>query len=145
MYSLSVSKVHLETTFWAKSLWTHYLLRNSPLNSVSYSRNHYECTFFLGITLNALFCFANSLSVSRIYLKSTIIFAKTLRIRYEITMKPLWNQYEFTFFFTNLLSVLRFVYKNTIFFRIVLWIHCLFRKLSLNSLSISWFHYVLTI
>ena len=59
---------------------------------------------------------------------------------YETTRKSIWIHY-----FANLLSVSQLVYENTICFTILLWIHCLFRKLTLNSLSIASFHYEFTI
>ena len=61
MKSLSTSRFHFEFIvcfenshwihFFAKSLWTHYLLRNLPLYSLFDSRNHYKFTIFFTISL----------------------------------------------------------------------------------------------
>ena len=90
-----------------KSIWIHFLLRGFSLNSL----------------------FANSLSVSRSHLESTLFFfSKSLWIRYNIAMKPLWNRpaicpanppwihYLFRDFTMNSLSILRFQYGFTLYF-----------------------------
>ena len=104
------------------SLWNHY---ETTRNSSSFSRIHYlfrefpmnsqfATRFLLGLTI----FFANSLSVTLIYHRSTIFYSQRLWIRYEITIKSLVEQYEFT-----------------IFFAISLWIDYLSCEIILNPLS----------
>ena len=128
-------RIHYE--FAMKSLWNHY---ETLWNTI------YEFTI----------CFANSLSVSRIHLGSTILFAKSLWIHYlfhELSMNFLSAPrflFESTFFFANSLSFTRIHLESfllprsrdkfTIFFAISLWIHYLFRQLTKNLL---WIYYLL--
>ena len=125
MNSLSASQFPFEfTILFPKSLWIHDYCRGFTLNTLFFSRIHYQFREFI----------LNPLSL--------------LRNHYEFAMESLWNHYEInmnSLFFAKLLSVLRRVYENTIRFTILLWIHCLFCKLTSNSLSISWFHHELTI
>ena len=75
-------------------------------------------------------------------------------IRYDITMKPLWNQYEFTSGFAislwnhylspkitiDSLYFSRNQYEFTICFAISLFIDCLFREVTLNPWYFLWIH-----
>ena len=103
-------EITLNSLFFAKSLWIHYLLRDESI----FSSIHFELTIcfvillgihylFRELTTKFTICFANflwvhylfrdfslnSLSVSRIHLEYTIFFAKPPWIRYEVDMKPL--------------------------------------------------------
>ena len=104
----SVSHIHLESTVFRKItmnwLFASWLFSFNPL---SFLWNHYEFAMkslwnHYEITMNSLFVlpflfeltifFANSLSVSRIYLESTILFSELLWIYYRfhvITVKTL--------------------------------------------------------
>ena len=108
MNALSVSRIHIESTFSAKSLWTHYLLRDITMNTLSISWFHYEYTI----------CLANWLwlSVTRIYEK--------------FTMNTLWIHEKFTM---NTLLISRILFEFTILFPKPIWIHYLLRDFSLNS------------
>ena len=112
-----------------KSIWIHFLLRGFSLNSL----------------------FANSLSVSRSHLESTLFF---FRNHYEYAIISLWNHYEIV-----PLSVPRIHRESTIYFVISLWIHYLFCDFSMDLLYISeiyfkysvcyanflWIHYLFTL
>ena len=105
--SLSVLRIHLESTilfkplwFWyeitMKSLWIHYLLHAFTKNSSSFSRMHY---LFRKSSMNSLF-FPNSLWIHyllRYFNMNTISFANSpwihdlLRNHYDFAMKSLLN------------------------------------------------------
>ena len=151
MYSLSFSQSHYKfTIFFANLLWFHYLfscyqfticfvnlvwipylLRESAMNSLSFSRTyfeftllsqtHYEFTIFLRI------CYDFTIFFSQIRYQFTICFVNLVWIPYlfrERTLNLLsFSQihYEFT-----LLSQTH--YEFSIFFANSLWFHYLFRQ-----------------
>ena len=125
-YSLSIQHLFCEWTlnspFFAKSIWIHYLLRDLALNSLSYSRNHYLLRRFT----------MNTQSTLRFYDEST-------GIHYQFTICFL-NELWILDFFTNPISFLRNHYKLTIYFTTSLWIFLGFTIVFVESL---WLHCLL--
>ena len=99
------------------------------MNPLIVFRNHYEFTIYFANSL-----WIHSLSVSRIYLESTIFFDTTMNSLwnyYEITMKSIWIHYLFRYFTRN----------SSFFSRI----HYIFREFPINLRSASPFFYEFTI
>ena len=76
-FTIFFPEVTMKTRFFAKSIWIHYQLREFTSNP-----------FFTGKLL-LICCLLRHFSFN-----SLSFFAELLWIRYEITMKPLWNHYE---------------------------------------------------
>ena len=151
MDSLSTSRLSLEFAYFelANSPWI-YFFRGITMNSISFLRFQIEFALLYTICFtNPLWIHSmlpdfslNSLSVSRIHLRSTIFFAKPLWIRYEITMNSLFFRD-----FTRITSSLR---EFTICFANSAWIHYFF-EITMKSLGNHhestikslWIHYLL--
>ena len=138
MDSLSASRYHYEHTIYFM------------ITILSASRFYYE---FAMDTINIKFTL-NSLSYSRNHYDYTILDPKSIWIHYllrqvtlnrhflgEITLNSL-SFWEITI---NPLSASQFSFEFTIFFAISLWSHYLIREITMNSRFFSRFHYKFTI
>ena len=111
--SLSVSRINFELTiFCTNSLWIHYQFRKFTMNSLSFSSFDYILHWF---TMNWLSFPAKTLLIRNLCREFIIFYANSQWIR------------EKTIF--------------TIFFAKSLWIHTLFRKFTVNSLSVTRIYY----
>ena len=106
----------------------YYLFRELILNLVTFSRIHYKITIY----------FAN---LFRFTVKLTMNSLSISRFDFEITF------FEFTFFWIHfLLHYEFFLFRDLIHYQFpnCLWVHYLFRELTMNWISFS-IHYWLTI
>ena len=100
--------------------------------------NHNEFNIFFTISPKIHHFFAISLSVPRIYLESTILFAESR-----------WIYYPFLFITVNTLFASRFYYKSIIYFAIfprihyLLWIHFIFREFTISFAISLWIQYLI--
>ena len=121
---------------------------------LSFSRNHYEFTLCLVISLENHHLLRkspiNSPGVSGLYYVFTFCFEITMylllvsRIDYEFTSvfaNSLWIYHLFREFTKDLLSYLRIHYEFTIFFSNSLSIHYLFREFTIFFANSLWIYY----
>ena len=99
-----------------------YLLREFTMNSLSFSRIHYQFTIFLAHSLWLHWFFAYSTWIYYFFRESTI----TSLSNRELTMNPL----IFCVLTLNFLSISRIHYGSFLFLAYSLWIHYLFDELS---------------
>ena len=130
------------TICFANSPWIHYLFRDSTMNSLANTRIHEEFTIFFAILLGDHHRFRiftmNTLSISQIHLES--IFP---RIHYFFAISH-WNHNLIPEITIDSLSFSRNQFEFTFSFEISQWIHCLFRKSTLNPGFFAkslWIHY----
>ena len=113
------SRLRLETIIFVEnSFWIHSPFRKSFLNALTISQ------ILLKPTINL----ANSLSISYLFLKSTVYSLSFSRMHFEFTICSLWihslsRTYLFLKFTVYPLSVSRIHYEFAIYFENSLWIH----------------------
>ena len=143
MNLLSISRIWFVFYILTNISRMHYLQRWVTIISLVY----YEFTIFRANSLSIQFLFreftifhANSPWIHFLFLKSTMNSLSFSEIHYEQTIH-----------FANSLSVSRILYEFTIYLQIYYefilyftnsaWIHCLFRELTRNILSIFWIRF----
>ena len=133
MNTLSISQINLESTFF----------REITLNSLSFSRFHFEITIFpksLWIHYRSREINMNSLSASPFHYLFTVYFSYSPLIHFfrQITL----NSLSASRFHSNTLSVSRTIHVFTFFFAILFWIHYLIPEITMltifREITINW-------
>ena len=137
MNILSISRIYFETNFdFAKIPQINNLFHDFTMNLLFISRINYKLTI----------CVVISISFSRIYYGSAIFFANSLsfsQIYFDFSIfVRIYN--KVTIFFAILLLI-HSLLRETICLTNSLWIHLVFREVTMNSLSVSQWHYEFTI
>ena len=152
-------EITMNFTIWsAKSLWLHCQLRECAIDPLSFSPIHSLLTIHYGFTIffanshGTIIFFAKKVTIHNLCLEWTINWLSITQIHYDfiITLNSLLitrikyslsfsrNNCEFTIdpLFSSQIS-----YEFTLPFASRLGFHYKFLKLTINSLSVTWYQY----